>query len=51
VTVGNVRTDGSRILRSSAPIRQRLLAPRVVAVRLTTRGDGRTTVLRFAVRG
>ena len=49
--VEKARTDSSRTFWSSAPIRERLLPQRVVAVRLTPGGDGSTRVLRFAVRG
>ena len=51
VPVEKVLTGGSRTFWVSAAIQERLLPPRVVAVRLTPRGDGSTRVLRFAVRG
>jgi 4-amino-4-deoxy-L-arabinose transferase-like glycosyltransferase len=51
VPVQEMRTDGSRTFWLSAAIGERLLPPRVVAVRLAPRGGGVTRVLRFAVRG
>jgi hypothetical protein len=50
VPAETVLTEGSRTLWSSAPIRGGLLPGRVVAVRLTPRGDVSVRVLRFAVR-
>jgi len=50
VPVEKVATDGSRTRWSSAPIRERSLPQRVVAVRLTSRGNDSTRVVRFAVR-
>jgi hypothetical protein len=51
VPAERVLTHGSRAVWSSAAIREHLLPPRVVAVRLTPRGGASTRVLRFAVRG
>ena len=50
VPVEKVATDGSRTRWSSAPIRERSLPQRVVAVRLTSRGNDSTRVVHFAVR-
>jgi Dolichyl-phosphate-mannose-protein mannosyltransferase len=51
VPVEEVPSDGPRTFWVSAAIRERVLPARIVAVRLTPRGDGTIRVLRFAVRG